>query len=124
MRKCLLFIANVDFEYSIKRWKTKVFHRRCPLLYLAFHAEKERVLIGVQTLSLDELAVMLGDKCGGVVVYFGICKTLNIDKRRILSFMEKAERLLCLDNKVDGLLSALFDIRLLSYLLQYPRFGG
>jgi hypothetical protein len=92
------------------------------LLYLAFQGEKGKIQIGNESVSLNELADLFGDKCTGVVIYFGSCETLNMDKRHIQSFMEKTGTVAVLGYKVevDWLISASFDIRLLSYLLHNP----
>jgi hypothetical protein len=111
-----------EFEYSIGRWKKKGFHNKYPLLYLAFHGEKGLIMIGKKKLTLDALAEILEDKCQGVVIYFGSCATLKIDRRRLQAFMEKTKTVALLGYKqdVDWITSASFDIRLLSYLLQHP----
>ncbi len=111
-----------EFTYSITRWKQKSFHRKFPLLYLAFHGERGVIKIGKHSLTLDELAEMLEDKCNGVVIYFGSCATMNIDRRRLQGFMEKTKSVAILGYRqdVDWLTSASFDIRLLSYLICHP----
>src|SRR5690606_24914749 len=80
-----------EFKYTISRWKQKSFHRKFPLLYLAFHGDKGIIKIGKSSLSLDDLAEMLEDKCNGVVIYFGSCATMNVDRRRLQNFMEKTK---------------------------------
>ena len=111
-----------EFCFSIGRWKQKGFHRKYPLLYLAFHGEKGLIQIGKRNLTLDELAEILEDKCQGVVIYFGSCATLKVDRRRLQSFMERTKTVALLGYKhdVEWLTSASFDIRLLSYLLEHP----
>jgi len=70
-----------EFEFSIKRWCTKSFHRNYPLLYLAFHGEPENICIGSkQKVNLNRLAELLEGKCDRVVIYFGSCSTVKTDK--------------------------------------------
>ena len=112
-----------EFIFCIKRWKTKSFHRNYPLLYLAFHGETERICINSkESVTLDELAEHLGDKCNRVVIYFGSCSTVKTDRRRLQKFMEATKSVAVLGYKqqVDWLQSAAFEIQLLSHLQQHP----
>ena len=111
-----------EFEYSISRWKTKAFHKKYPLLYLAFHGRNGKVFVGKDEISLEELEEMLGDKCEGVVIYFGSCETLHVDRRRLMRFLKNTKALAVLGfrQEVDWLVSASFDILLLYYLQQHP----
>lgn len=111
-----------EFKFSIQRWKRKDFHNKYPLLYLGFHGEIGKIHIGNDSITIDELAEMLGDKCEKVVIYFGSCETMNIDKRLLLGFMEKTKSLAMLGYKkeVDWLQSASFDILLLHHLFRNP----
>jgi hypothetical protein len=109
-----------EFVFSIERWKTRAFHIKYPILYLAFHGNKGLIKVGKQSVSLDELAEMLGTKCEGAVIYFGTCETMNIDKRLLQRFLEKTRVLSILGFKqeVNWLRSASFDIQMLSYFLE------
>ena len=111
-----------EFIFSLKRWRTKSFHKKYPMLYLAFHGEEGSIVIGKEKITLEQLEEILGDKCEGVVIYFGSCETLNVDKRRLKSFMARTKTLALLGYKkeVDWLMSASFDIMLLYYLQQHP----
>lgn len=111
-----------EFVFSIKRWQTKSFHKKYPLLYLAFHGEEGKIVIGKEEVTLEQLQEMIGEKCEGTVIYFGSCETLNIDRRRLISFMNKTKTLALLGYKkeVDWLVSASFDIMLLYHLQQHP----
>lgn len=111
-----------EFEFSIKRWKTKGFHNKYPLLYLGFHGIPGHLIVGKEQITLDELAELLEDKCAGAVIYFGSCATLKIDERHLQRFMERTQSVAVLGYKedVDWLCSASFEIRLLSYLLDHP----
>jgi hypothetical protein len=111
-----------EFIYSLNRWKTKSFHKKYPLLYLAFHGERGIIKIGKEEFSLDELAEILGQKCNNVVIYFGSCETLKLDNRLLQNFMEKTGivALLGYKKEVDWLTSASFEIILLSFLMKHP----
>lgn len=114
--------TSEEFRYSLDRWKTKSFHKKYPILSLAFHGKKGQILIGKSSISLDELADILETKCEGVVIYFGSCDTMSIGKRKLQSFMEKTKTLAVLGYKqeVDWLKSAAFEIQLLGYFLEHP----
>ncbi len=111
-----------EFEFSLKRWKTKTFHNKYKILYLAFHGEKGLIKIGNESVNLNELAEMLEDKCEGTVIYFGSCSTLNFDKRLLQKFLLKTKSLAILGFKqdVNWLRSASFDIQMLSYFFEHP----
>jgi hypothetical protein len=109
-----------EFKFSVKRWKTKSFHRKYPILYLAFHGREDgKILIGKEEVSLQQLALILGDKCQGTIIYFGSCETMKIDRRVLQKFMAqtKVVALLGFKTAVNWLRSASFDIQMLSYLL-------
>jgi hypothetical protein len=108
-----------EFAYSISRWKTKAFHNKYPLLYLAFHGEGGLIKIGHESITLDDLAELLGDKCKGVVIYFGSCATLDINRRRLQAFMASTRALAVLGYRkdVNWMTSASFEILILWYLL-------
>lgn len=108
-----------EFNFSIERWKTKSFHAKYPILYLAFHGEKGLIKVGKRNITLDELAEILGTKCEGAVIYFASCETVQIDKRLLQRFMEKTKILAIMGFKkeVNWLRSASFDIQMLSYYI-------
>lgn len=109
-----------EFKFSVSRWKTKSFHTKYPILYLAFHGREDgKILIGKEEISLQQLADIMGDKCQGTIIYFGSCETMKIDKRLLQNFMEQTKVLALLGFKtaVSWLRSASFDIQMLSYLL-------
>lgn len=106
-----------EFEFSIGRWKTKAFHQKYPLLWLAFHGAPGEIAIGKSKITISDLESILKDKCEGSVIYFGSCATMKWDKRSLQSFMEKTKTVAVLGykNDIDWLPSASFEIRMLSY---------
>lgn len=109
-----------EFKYSIERWKTKAFHKKYPILYLAFHGEAGLIKVGKHNITLDELAELIGSDCEGVVIYLGSCETMNWNKRKLQSFLEKTKALAILGFKkeVNWLRSASFDIQMLGNFLE------
>ncbi|HMO63535.1 MAG TPA: hypothetical protein PKC39_15855 [Ferruginibacter sp.] len=108
-----------EFIFSIERWKTKAFHKKYPILYLAFHGDRGVIKVGKETITLEQLAGILGTKCEGVVIYFGSCATMNVNKRLLQRFLEQTRTLSILGfrQEVNWLRSASFDIQMLSYFL-------
>ena len=107
-----------EFEFSIKRWKTKSFHNKYPILYLAFHGDRGKLLIGKDNISLYELANLLQGKCRGVVIYFGSCATLDIHGRIINNFLKRTGAIAALGytKDVEWLISSAFDVLLMNEL--------
>lgn len=111
-----------EFEFSISRWKVISFHKKYPLLWLAFHGEAGNLIIGKQKVTIQELADILQDSCQGAIIYFASCSTMKWDKRLLQTFMEKTKTLAVMGYKkdIDWLPSASFEIRLLSYFMDIP----
>jgi hypothetical protein len=79
-----------ELEFYLERWKSKRVNSKFPILYLAFHGDPGCIYLTQKIkYTLEELSELLEDKCSGKIIYFGSCSTLNIDKRRIKSFLEK-----------------------------------
>lgn len=111
-----------EFQFSISRWRNKTFHKKYPLLYLGFHGHPGLIQVGKQSITLNDLAHLLEDKCEGVVIHFGCCSTLDIDKRLLQSFMQKTRSVAVMGYKeeVPWLLSSSFEILLLESLSNHP----
>jgi len=111
-----------ELIFSLERWKIKSFHSKYKILYIAFHCQEGLIEIGKETITLDELAVLLGEKCEGTVIYFGSCSTLKLDRRLLKKFISKTKCLAVLGFKteVDWLRSASFDIQMLGHLISHP----
>lgn len=111
-----------EFEYSIKRWKTKSFHSQYPILYLGFHGVSNHILIGKSKLTLPELSEILGDSCEKTVIHFGSCSTLDIDRRHIKRFMAETKTIAIMGYKedVDWLESTAFELKIMAALQRHP----
>jgi hypothetical protein len=111
-----------EFVFALKRWTTRSFSKKYPLLYLAFHGCNGMIKIGKEELTLAELEEMMRGKCSGTVIYFSSCETMNVDRRKLKQFLKCTEALAILGyrQKVNWLASAFFDIQLLYYLQKYP----
>ncbi|MFZ6664096.1 DUF6642 family protein [Peijinzhouia sedimentorum] len=109
-----------EFEFSIKRWRVKSFHRKFPILNIAFHGDKGEFKVGKELVTLDDLAELLGGKCEGCVIYFGSCDTMRVDRRLLQKFMEQTKIIAVLGYKssVSWLQSAAFEIQMLYHFSQ------
>jgi hypothetical protein len=108
-----------ELEFYLGKWKNKTINEKFPILYLAFHGEPERIAItNKDGYSLDELALLLGEKCEGKIIYFGSCSTLKMDKRKIRSFLKKTRAIAVIGykNDVDWIKSTACDLFVLEAL--------
>jgi hypothetical protein len=91
-----------ELEYFLEKWKNKKVQEKYPILYLAFHGDPGYIfLTHEEKYALAELADFLIGKSIGKIIYFGSCSTLNIDKRRINSFLEKTGAIAAIGYKRD-----------------------
>jgi len=118
-------VATVEeLEFYLNKWKLARY-RRYPILYLAFHGEMEKLLIGDTEYSLDRLGLLLQDACKNAVIILASCSTLKTDIRNIKRFLRKTGALaICgYKSKVSWMLSAAFELLVLS-ALQDTEFSG
>ena len=102
-----------ELEFFLDKWKKKSVNEKYPILYLAFHGDPGYIfLTHKEKYALAELADFLGDKCTGKIIYFGSCSTLNIDKRRINTFLKKTGAIAAIGYKkdIDWIQSAACDL--------------
>ncbi|MFC5271940.1 DUF6642 family protein [Adhaeribacter terreus] len=115
--------THEEFEYYLDRWKLKSIGEKYPILYFAFHGSKGCINI---TDSCDYTLEMLGDflegTCERKIIFFASCETLNIDARRIHSFLNKTKALAVIGYKseVDWMLATAFELLVLNALQDAP----
>lgn len=90
-----------ELEFLVKKWKTKLIQTRYPILYFAFHGEQGCLLLGRKQIPLEQLGDMLEGKAHGKIFFFASCKTLDIDERKIKSFLVKTQAIAALGYKMD-----------------------
>ncbi len=91
-----------ELEFFLSKWELKSISNKYPILYLAFHGETGGIFVNnKEVFSLDQLSDLLENKCLGKVIYFGSCSTLNLDKRKIKSFLEKTGAIATIGYKYD-----------------------
>ncbi len=70
-------VATVqELEFYLSKWK-QARYRSYPILYFAFHGERQSLLIDGQKYRLERLGNLLNGACNGSVFIFASCKTLN-----------------------------------------------
>ena len=107
-----------EIEYFTQKWTQKKYCKY-PILYLAFHGEKNKLLLGnKKTYSLDTLADLLTGKCSNSIIIFGSCSTLALRKNYLTKFLYKTGALaICGYQKdVDWLPSTAFEMLILSQM--------
>lgn len=105
-----------EIEFFIKKWTQRKYNK-FPILYLAFHGEKNTILLGDNmTYSLDDLAELLTGKCGNSIIIFGSCSTLAIRKNYLKKFLDRTGALAIggYQKDVDWLPSVAFEMLILS----------
>jgi hypothetical protein len=117
-----------ELAHYLGRW-AKQSERRFPLLYLGCHGDPGVLYLGdgsrseCESVTLDDLAEMLGPNCKGRIVHFGCCGTLGVDKRRIGRFLRRTGVLAVTGfvDEVDWLRSTAFELLILPTVLRYSR---
>ena len=63
------------------------------ILYLAFHGDPNSILFGKDNLTLNEIAELCENKLTNKIVHFGSCNSLNLERRKLKSFVAKTNAL-------------------------------
>lgn len=115
-----------ELYFFLNKYKVKATQSKYPILYFAFHGSKEHILLaGKQSVSLDELGELLEDSCKGKVFFFASCETLNVDERKIKTFLGRTGAIAALGYKseVDWMQATAFELLVLD-ALQDDRFDS
>lgn len=112
-----------EFRHYCEKW-TQRRNLPYPILYLSFHGEPGCLRVGDSrrsgsTISLDDLATILGLGLRGRIVHFGSCETLATDRRNIQRFLRSTGAVAATGFKksVDWLYSSVFDVLLFDSLV-------
>jgi len=88
-------IANRLSEFNKKKYSS---YNIC---YFAFHGEPNKIKVGRELMTLDELSEITGDTLKGKIVHFGSCSSLRLNKRYIERFLKKTQALCVSGYKLD-----------------------
>lgn len=116
-KKCLTkndFLLHLE-KFTYKRYKNY------PILYLAFHGRRNKILIGNEYITLKEISNVLEGKLAGKFVHFGSCSTLGTSERNISSFISntKCDFLSGYLKDVDYIESTAFELLFFELLQKY-----
>jgi hypothetical protein len=112
-----------EIFYYLRKWTQKRY-ARYPILYLGFHGEEESIFIGDRResdcrVTLSELMDHLAGSCAKRIIYIGSCSTMQIDERRLQTFLRTTGALAVCGYRcdVDMLRGAAFELLLFNALL-------
>lgn len=105
--------------FMLERYKSQAIQKAYPIVYFAFHGQKEKILVNKKhALTLEDLGDMLEGYCIGKVFFFASCETLNVDERRIKAMLAKTGAIAAIGYKseVDWMLATAFELLVLDAL--------
>ncbi|MFY0606425.1 MAG: hypothetical protein JXR10_06915 [Cyclobacteriaceae bacterium] len=106
-----------ELDFYLSKWSLKKYDDY-PVLYLAFHGEKDSIRLMGEVINLNYISDLLKGKCKGRVVIFGSCSTLDIDLRHLKRFLKTTGALAIGGYKtdIDWVLSTANDLLLFEAL--------
>ncbi|YCN55431.1 DUF6642 family protein [Rhodococcus erythropolis] len=107
-----------ELEYYLDRWlNTRL--RGYDFGYLGFHGSAERLDVGHEQMSLDDLAELIDGRCQGKVVYFGSCSVLSAPDEVLTNFCRRtgARAVAGYTKNVDWIETAAFELLLVTKLV-------
>lgn len=105
--------TNDELYFFLKQWKLKKYIKKYPILYFAFHGNKNCIMMAKgKKATLEQIAETLEDSCKGTVIFFASCDTLDIDKRLVLKFLNATGAVAAIGYKseVDWIKSTAFEM--------------
>lgn len=107
-----------ELEYNLD-----LLHRKTSfqILYLAFHGAPNQIVLGNTSLSLTDLASLLGRRFKDLTLHFGSCGTINLQDGALREFLEvSGVRLLSgYTRTVEWIESSAMDLLYFSALQEY-----
>ncbi len=111
-----------ELAYYLRKWPQRRY-QGYTIGYMAFHGKPGILQVDeTQHLTLEELGDLLANKCRNRILHFGSCNALDVDRERIVSFLDTTG-CLCMcgyRERVDWVSSSAFDILLID-MFQYYR---
>ena len=110
--------TSEELHYNLRKLKRK---RKYGILYLSFHGRPGEIVLDEKPIDLETLAEQMGRGFTDWVVHFGTCATINVEKQRIIEFINETNVSLVLGYKIDvpWIESAALDILLFDWLQSY-----
>jgi len=115
--------TRTEFEHYLKVWQ-QANHDAFPILYLAFHGEEGRLIVGADerlkesTVDLDWLEQNIDVRGKNRMLYIGACSTLELHGKRINRFLKNTGiNAVCgYRGYIDWMESTTFDLLMISSL--------
>lgn len=116
--------TKTELCFYLNKWIQKGYDD-FPILYLAFHGEKELIHLADGKMALSEISELLKGSCKNRIIVFSSCSTLNIDKGVIQSFIRDTKCLAVCGYRsdVDWVRATAFELLLLEGM-QDNEFSG
>lgn len=114
-----------EINFLLPKWSQSLY-KSYPILYFAFHGRPGEFEINPkENYTLIDLATVLEGKCNNRVIFFAACKTLDIPKKQIKTFLKTTKALaVCgYNDEVDWMVSTAFELLVL-FALQNNVFDG
>lgn len=118
------------FEEFVTRVKTVTgnnnIYRGYDILYFAFHGRKNKIIIGQNDFTLEQIGDAFKGKLKDKIVHFGSCKTLAIDKKQAEIFLENTGAIAIsgYGKNVDFISSTVVDVLYFEMCQKYVDLGA
>ena len=109
-----------NFNYYLKEYLQPKYDNYT-ILYLAFHGWSNQLKAVDAYIELEDISEMCENSLRGKIVYFASCLTLNIEKKRIVDFLNKTKALAVFgyEESIDFNESMAMDILVMPILQKY-----
>lgn len=106
--------------YYLNQWKLKKYSSYS-ICYLSFHGFEGEIIVGKDSVTLEEIADSLEGACKDKVIFFGSCLVLQAERSRLDNFLKKTGALCICGYKVsvDFLTSSVFEMLVIDKFQQY-----
>ena len=74
-----------ELKHNLKKLKRKPGYG---ILYLSFHGHPGEIVVDGSKMTIESLACFMGTGFTDWIVHFGSCKTIDMERNRIVDFME------------------------------------
>jgi hypothetical protein len=108
-------LQHYILKYTLKKYE------KYAVCYLAFHGDPNMIYLGKEKVYLEELEEMARGRFKNMIVHFGSCSTLKIQRNKILRFKEVTGALAVsgYTHDVAFLPSSIFDMLFFEMCQQY-----
>jgi len=112
-----------EFEFFLKKWKTKEVSDKYPILYFAYHGNEDGLIINLTpriVYPLKKLGEFLEDSCHRKVLFFASCETMGAHGLKIRNFLRKIDAIAVIGFRVtvDWIPATAFELLVLNELQQ------